>query len=394
MAILDRPMFQRRLTKDELRGYGLPAFANGGIVGMGPGQSLAMTGGLGYAGVPRAKTAEELLEEDYGTLGAKLAGEKAIAKREQEARAQEKMLLEQARIDKERAEKDKADREAMALLREKEDKKEKEKNDDFVRSPAKEGSDTIDRTTEKIGEEEEKISDLEALKKKYLEKSELYRELLGNPEEMNRRQGFLQLAQFGLNLASAQGSNFLDKVAKSAKDPLEAFAELGRKAYEDGRAVNLLALEATETDISAEREAELEKELAEIKKSEDSQTNFQKNLATIDAQLGDSMNMEQKILIARGLSAGDSREDRIYAVFDTIANLPLNLGKSEGQLMADAAAIVDAVSGNTTDNVETSKTEIITEDMITAALAQNPNVDRETIIKDLESKGFDVSNLK
>ena len=50
---------------------------------------------------------------------------------------------------------------------------------------------------------------------------------------MIKRQGFLQLAQFGLNLASAQGSNFLDKVAKSAKDPLNAFAELGRKAYED-----------------------------------------------------------------------------------------------------------------------------------------------------------------
>jgi hypothetical protein len=394
MAILDRPMFQRRLTKDELRRYGLPAFANGGIVGMGPGQSLAMTGGTRYAGVPRPKTADELLQEDYGSLGKLLAGEKAKAKREQEARAQEKMLLEQARIDKERAEKDKADREAMALLREKEEKKEKEKNDDFVKSPAKEGSDTVDRTTEKIGEEEEKISDLDALKKKYLEKSELYKELLGNPEEMNRRQGFLQLAQFGLNLASAQGSNFLDKVAKSAKDPLEAFAELGRKAYEDERAVNLLALEATEKDISAEREAELEKELAEIKKSEDSQTNFQKNLATIDAQLGDTMSMEQKILIARGLSAGDSREDRIYNVFDTISNLPLNLGKTEGQLMADAAALVDAVSGGTTDNVETSETEIITEDMITAALAQNPNVDRETIIKDLESKGFDVSNLK
>ena len=176
------------------------------------------------------------------------------------------MLIEQARLDKERVEKDKADREAMALLREKEEKKEKEKNDDFVKSPAKEGSDTVDRTTEKIGEEEEKISDLDALKKKYLEKSELYKELLGNPEEMNRRQGFLQLAQFGLNLASAQGSNFLDKVAKSAKDPLNAFAELGRKAYEDERAVKLLALEATEEDIAAEREAELEKELKEYHK--------------------------------------------------------------------------------------------------------------------------------
>ena len=37
MAILDRPMFQRPLTKDELRMYGIPAFANGGIVKMSNG---------------------------------------------------------------------------------------------------------------------------------------------------------------------------------------------------------------------------------------------------------------------------------------------------------------------------------------------------------------------
>ena len=32
MAILDRPLFQRRPTMDQLRMYGLPAFANGGVV--------------------------------------------------------------------------------------------------------------------------------------------------------------------------------------------------------------------------------------------------------------------------------------------------------------------------------------------------------------------------
>ena len=32
MAILDRPMFQRRLPTEQLRMYGIPAFANGGVV--------------------------------------------------------------------------------------------------------------------------------------------------------------------------------------------------------------------------------------------------------------------------------------------------------------------------------------------------------------------------
>ena len=100
MAILDRPMFQRRPTKDELRRYGLPAFANGGVVkmrnggslGMGPGQSLAMFGDINYASVPRPKTAEELLEEDYGKLGKFVAGERAITAREEEEKQQERLL--------------------------------------------------------------------------------------------------------------------------------------------------------------------------------------------------------------------------------------------------------------------------------------------------------------
>jgi hypothetical protein len=32
--------------------------------------------------------------------------------------------------------------------------------------------------------------------------------------------------------------------------------------------------------------------------------------------------------------------------------------------------------------------------MIKATMDKNPNIDREVIIKDLESKGYDVSNLK
>ena len=345
MAILDRPMFQRPLTKDQLRGYGIPAFANGGVVGMGPGQSLAMTGGIGYASVPRPKTAEELLEEDYGKLGKLLAGEKAKTARELEAKQQERLLLEQAKFDSERAKKEQADKEAMALLREKEEKKEEKKKDDFLRSPAKEGSDTIDRTTEDIGKEESELSDLDALKKKYLEKSELYKELLGNPEEMNRRQGFMQLAQFGLNLASAQGSNFLDKVAKSAKDPLNAFAELGRKAYEDERAVNLLALEATEKDISAEREAELSKELQRLKNLSDSDlTNFQKDLNTIKDAMPELDELSQ-MKLAKGLKLPMDKNDRIDYYFEILSTSPTYQYKKPRDIRIEAENLVNQEMG-------------------------------------------------
>jgi len=325
MAILDRPMFQRRLTKDQLRQYGLPAFANGGVVGMGPGQSRAMTGGTSLASVPRVKTADELLEESYGSLGKFVAGDKARQAAFEKEKQAERLLIQAAASEKERKEKEKADREALQTLREKEKEKEDKKKDDFLRKPAAEGSDTIDRSGDidkNIGDEEEKLSDFEALKKKYLEKSELYQELLGNPKEMNKRQGFLQLAQFGLNLASAQGSNFLDKVAKSAKDPLDAFAELGRKAYEDERAVNLLALEATEKDIAAEREAELSKELQRLKNlSDDDLTNFQKDLATIKELMPDLDELSQ-MKLAKGLKLPMDRSDRVDYYFEILSNAP------------------------------------------------------------------------
>ena len=339
MAILDRPMFQRRMTKDQLRQYGLPAFANGGIVkmrnggtpGIGPGMSMAMTGGVNYASIPRAKTAEELLEEKQGMLGKFVVGPKFKEKYADQARLEqeelEKLILQNAQADRERVLKDQADKEAFKLIKEKEEEKEekqKKKEDDFRRSPAKEGSDTIDRSVdENIGDDEAELSDFEALKKKYLEKSELYKELLGNPKEMNKRQGFLQLAQFGLNLASAQGSNFLEKVAKSAKDPLNAFAELGRKAYEDERAVNLLALEATEKDIAAEKEAELSKELQRLKNLSDNDlTNFQKDLTTIKQLMPDLDELSQ-MKLANGLKLPMDKNDRVDYYFEILSNSPI-----------------------------------------------------------------------
>ncbi len=417
MAILDRPMFQRRMTKDQLRQYGLPAFANGGVVkmqkggsifsgslGMGPGQSMAMTGGTSLASVPRVKTADQLLEETYGKYGKFVAGDRAKQAAFEKEKEAERLLIQAAAADKERMEKDKADREAFELLKEKEEKKKKEeeeKKDDFLRKPAKEGSDTIDRSSDidkNIGDEEEKVSDFEKLKEKYFEKSELYKKLLGNPKEMIRRQGFLQLAQFGLNLASAQGSNFLDKVAKSAKDPLEAFAELGKKAYEDDRAVKLLALEATEKDIATEADAELRRELTLLAKDDpDTLTNFEKNYARIIKELGPDFDKETAIRMARGLSGGESRGDKILGVFELLRDDPLNIGMTDDQLYARSEILVDRSTGAET-TTETTGEEfvpvVITENMVERALQQNEGATRDQVISSLEQRGHDVSNVK
>jgi hypothetical protein len=260
MAILDRPMFQRRPTKDELRRYGLPAFANGGVVkmrnggslGMGPGQSLAMFGDINYASVPRPKTAEELLEEDYGKLGKFVAGERAITAREEEEKQQERLMIEQVKSDKERVEKDKADREAMALLR-------KDKKDNT----------TVVTDTDDPFEEDKSVSDerteMGRLQEIIKERSALYKKLLGDPKEQLKQQGFLQLAQFGLNLAAARGGNLAEKIAKSATDPLQTFAALARDASKDERAIELAAIESGEAQIL--KEIENQGDLSNIGKS-------------------------------------------------------------------------------------------------------------------------------
>jgi len=97
---------------------------------------------------------------------------------------------------------------------------------------------------------------MERLRELAKERSALYKEIVGDPEKMNRQQGFLQLAQFGLNLASARGGNLAEKIAKSAKDPLQTFAALAREAAQDERAIEVAALEGAERELALEKELE------------------------------------------------------------------------------------------------------------------------------------------
>ena len=98
-----------------------------------------------------------------------------------------------------------------------------------------------------LGPEKDKLSALEAMVR---ERSDIYKQILGDPKEGLKQQGLLQLAQFGLNLASAQGGNFAEKIAKSAKDPLQTFAALGREAMKDERAIDMLAIKGAEDEMA------------------------------------------------------------------------------------------------------------------------------------------------
>ena len=258
MAILDRPLFKKKLSKNQLRQYGIPAFANGGFIEVTPGLSQAMLGSP-TALSNLVRSPEQILEQDYGRIYPIIAGKRGIEKAKRES-TEDILALENAlKLEEERKRKLKADADALRSVREEKKKEQEKKNEEDVPKPKGDLTDPDDAGDK----EREKLQSLEELVK---EKSAIYKNLIGDPKEMLRQQGFLQLAQFGLNLASAKGGNFAEKIANSAKDPLQTFAALGQQAMKDERAIDLLAIESAEADIAREKKFQQEQVLKSFDK--------------------------------------------------------------------------------------------------------------------------------
>jgi hypothetical protein len=329
MSILDRPLFQRRPTREQLRQYGLPAFANGGIVqkfanggesSTNPfGIDLGYTGSGAISGKPGYQIGGPLTREEYENLSPeevfkiyygtepKITSDSILsslqnylAERRPSGALDATMKLEEemrerevkggaADIRKEFREKEDfktigeiaeeistgeegttrvppAEEEKKKLLEEAEKKKTytepggldstKSLEEEIKKEVGEDFSVTGKGTASGAGgsevqQERSRMSKLQDLVK---ERSAMYKELLGDPREQLRQQGFLQLAQFGLNLAAARGGNLAEKIAKSATDPLQTFAALARDAAKDERAITAAAIEAGEKQLTTEIE--------------------------------------------------------------------------------------------------------------------------------------------
>ena len=94
----------------------------------------------------------------------------------------------------------------------------------------------------------------------------LFEKYLGDSKDKTKAAGFEALTQFGLNLATARGGNLIDKIARSAKDPLKTFAEIGKAAKNRADKIKMAAIE---TGIQ-QREAALDRK--ETDKPDDIQT--------------------------------------------------------------------------------------------------------------------------
>ena len=267
MAILDRPMFQRPLTKDQLRVYGIPAFANGGIVRMQTGgdpSGLFKPGGTGQK-IKEAKEAQPkiMLSDVMGTTSATASIESQIRRLEtliankKASNPDADTSAEEAKLAELKKELIETGQEAVKDIATPvpEDirtaKTTTELKEAILKGKGPGQDEIIEEKTTSVTDtlgapEKERLSDLESLVR---ERSDLYKKILGDPKEGLKQQGLLQLAQFGLNLASAKGGNFAEKIANSAKDPLQAFATLGREAMKDERAIDMIAIKGAEEEL-------------------------------------------------------------------------------------------------------------------------------------------------
>ena len=304
MAILDRPFFKKRINKNLLRQYGIPAFANGGVVqSSNPfGVDLGYTESGAISGKPPFNMFKGLTLEEYESMSPEEVL-KAYAGLDTRgiAEGMEKSVAESLDIIKEQGDLKKAG----GATKERKEQREKEDKITFSDVIENLGAEDVDKKPRDKKAEEKKQKKLEEetkdqgtqaesgpdpetrfadvtkksnttitgattdpfqgdsgvsdertqmakLQDIIKERSALYKQLLGDPKKQLEQQGFLQLAQFGLNLAAARGGNLAEKIAKSATDPLQTFAALARDAAKDERAIELAAIESGEAQLLKE----------------------------------------------------------------------------------------------------------------------------------------------
>jgi hypothetical protein len=386
MAILDRPLFQRRPTRDELRRYGLPAFANGGIV-------YANTGGL------QMQSAEL-------KPGGKVPGRRYYNKEtgKLEVYQPEPETAITSVLKKDYEDKILRDLKTPPPVLTQPTVTEETTTTTEETTPEETTTTTEEETTTTNEEMAPQTSGDRELFDKFKKKSETYRNILKEyGEDDFRTQAFLQLAQFGLNLASAQGSNFLDKVAKASRDPLANFAKLAQEKSSFMKELDFLALQKAEGEITKEEERAFQKEEARLEREQDlriamlkeeDKSAIQKIADSLvgkkDPNTGEIYTAEtayQQAIKNHLFQKTKSREDYEQERFTFYRDQDDTVTVEQAKILAQED--VDAIYGESIDD------KVLTDEIIKKAMEQNQGRSREEIINALEGQGFiDVNNVR
>jgi hypothetical protein len=243
---------------DQLRQYGLPAFANGGVV-----QRFAEAGEVTKLKAGEIEViSEEIVTKENGDI-VRVRKIRQIGPRGLPIERTVEEVIEPATLTQDtsknprnfgqnKKEKNVGGQSNLRLASEMEEgaenlAKSARTSEEIVADVEKKKEELDNSGLNNTDSERDRLTGLEEMVK---ERSELYKKILGDPKEGLKQQGLLQLAQFGLNLASARGGNFAEKIANSAKDPLQAFAALGRESLKDERAIDMLAIKGAEDEMA------------------------------------------------------------------------------------------------------------------------------------------------
>ena len=140
------------------------------------------------------------------------------------------------------------------------------------------------------------------------ERMDLFNKYLGDSKGQLKSAGFAALTEFGLNLASAKGGNLMDKIARSAKDPLKTFTAIGMAAKDRADKIKMAAIES---GIEAQEAA-----LDRAAEGDDTSTTFQKNLNTLTAMFTNEegqLTVDKEDLINMAKSGATTSKKKFFA---------------------------------------------------------------------------------
>ena len=123
----------------------------------------------------------------------------------------------------------------------------------FKEKEGKKDKKITDTITEDIksGNMDEMIKDKITLFEKYLGK---------DTDKRKKGATYEAMVEFGLNLASARGGNTMDKIARSAKDPLKNFAAVGKEIINRAEKIKMAGIESGITAYEKEEDRVVDRE--------------------------------------------------------------------------------------------------------------------------------------
>ena len=142
-----------------------------------------------------------------------------------------------------------------------------------------------------------------------MENKQIFEKYLGDTKDKTKAGFYEALTQFGLNLATSKGDDFVNVVAESAKGPLQGFANLGKELSDRADKITMASIEAGMKQKEGDVERAHEKELLRLEAEQGGDdTALMKNFNFFKGMFGDTKSDEELIALSKSAS-GTSRQD-------------------------------------------------------------------------------------